>query len=391
MWLATLASHLGNSIQAVGASWLMTSIAPSPDMVALVQSAATLPIGLFALLAGAIADLYDRRLVMLAAQLVMLTVCICLAVLAWRSLAGPWLLLGLTFLLGTGFSVYGPSLQASIGELVPRADLPGAVSLNVLGLNVARSIGPAIGGGIVALGGPAIAFAFSAVAYLGTTTVLAHWRRQPPPREKPPEGIARAVLTGLSYARGAPAIRTVLLRTIAFGLGGSAAWALMPLVARDLIGAGALAFGLLLGSLGFGAVLGALLNTRLRRHLSNEALVRCAGIVYGAACLVTAFSPWLPLTMAVLVIGGAGWVQALSTFNVVLQLRSPRWVVGRALSMFQTAIFGSMALGSWLWGHYAESFGIAAAVATSGAVMLVLPVLGLVLRMPADAVAQPET
>jgi len=382
LWSASIASQFGNAIQGVGASWLMTSLDGSAEKVALVQAAMTLPVGLFALIAGAVADIYDRRRVMFGAQIMMLCVSALLVGFTTFGAVTPWVLLAMTFLLGSGQAIFGPPMQATVGEVVPRADLPGAVSLNILGFNVARSLGPALGGGIVLLGGPPLAFLVNALSYLGMISVLSVWRRPAPEQTLPRERIGNAILGGLLYASMAPVLRNVLLRTIAFGLCGTAAWALMPLVARDLVGGGPMDFGLLLGGLGFGAVLGALLSTRIRMHFSNETIVRAASVIYGLGCVVTAFSPWLWLTFAALVIGGAGWVQALSLFNVTMQMWAPRWVVGRALALFQTAIFGSMALGSWLWGLLAETHGLSTAICGSGLLMIALPLLGLFFSLP---------
>lgn len=387
LWSASIASQFGSAIQGVGASWLMTSLDGSAEKVALVQAAMTLPVGLFALIAGAVADIYDRRRVMFGAQIMMLCVSALLVGFTTFGAVTPWVLLAMTFLLGSGQAIFGPPMQATVGEVVPRADLPGAVSLNILGFNVARSLGPALGGGIVLIGGPPLAFLVNAFSYLGMISVLSVWRRPVPEQTLPRERIGNAILGGLLYASMAPVLRNVLLRTIAFGLCGTAAWALMPLVARDLVGGGPMDFGLLLGGLGGGAVLGALLSTRVRMHFSNETIVRAASVIYGLGCVVTAFSPWLWLTFAALVLGGAGWVQALSLFNVTMQMWAPRWVAGRALALFQTAIFGSMALGSWLWGLVAETHGLSTAILGSGLLMVALPLLGLFFSLPSGEAA----
>jgi hypothetical protein len=217
----------------------------------------------------------------------------------------------------------------------------------------------------------------NAGTYLPMIAVLASWRRSAAERPLPAERIGPAVLAGIRYAAFAPVMRAVIVRTASFGLGGAAAWALIPLVARDLVHGGPMAFGLLLGGLGFGAVIGALLSIRLRRRYRVEHLVRAASVIFGLASIVVGFSPWLPLSFAALVVGGAGWVQALTSFNVTVQLWSPRWVVGRTLAIFQTVIFGSLAIGSWAWGHIAQGAGLTEALAASGVLMMVLPLLGL--------------
>src|SRR4051794_25200280 len=233
IWTASLVSNFGSLIQGVGASWLMTSIAPSADMVALGQAASSLPIMLFSLLAGATADVWDRRLVMLVAQVAMLLISAALSALAYFGLVTPWLLLGLTFLLGCGAALYGPAWQPSVGEQVPRHVLPAAIALNSLGFNIARTVGPAIGGIVVAAAGAQAAFLLNALSYIGLIIVLLTWKRPVTPDPLPPETVGAAMRAGLRYVRLSPAIRTVLVRSLAFGLCGSAVWALMPLIARD--------------------------------------------------------------------------------------------------------------------------------------------------------------
>jgi MFS family permease len=396
LWLASFASNLGNAIQSVGASWLMTSIAPEADMVALVQTATSLPIMLFALIAGAIADLFDRRKVMLTAQIAMASASFLLAGLAFAGLVTPWALLALTFLLGAGVALFGPAMQVTVGEIVPRAELAGAVSLNILGFNVARSLGPAVGGGIVALAGSSAAFVANASSYLLAIVILFFWRKppaQPPQANAPAASVRRvlpAVLEGLLYVGAAPPIRIILLRAAFFTLSGSAAWALMPLVARNLVGGGPSAFGLLLSGLGVGAVIGALASTAVRRRFSNEAIIRAAGIIFGTACLIVAARPGLAISFVALVMGGAGWVQALAGFSVAGQIWSPRWVVGRVAATINATIFGGLALGSWVWGHVAEAIGLAPAITASGALMIVLPLVGLIIPLPRNEDADPE-
>jgi MFS family permease len=382
LWTASLVMNLGNAIQAVSASWLMTSLTDSADMVALVQSATALPIMLFALIAGAFADLFDRRLLMLAAQGLMLAAAIALATFSQWGAVTPWLLLALTFLLGTGAAFSAPPMQATIGDVVPRDELAGAVSLNILGFNVARSVGPAIGGAIVAAAGASTAFALNALAFLASVSIIASWKR--PPGEPRPhrERVFQAILDGLQYVSFAPAIRPILIRAIAFTFLGSAAWALMPLIARDLVGGGAFEFGWLLGGLGFGAVIGALASTAIRKRFRNETLVRAAGLIYGAACLAVAAKPGFAATLILLVVGGAGWVQALSSFSVTGQIWSPRWVVGRVAATINSVMFGGIALGSWVWGHVTDELGIASAIGLSGLAMVALPLLGLYFRLP---------
>lgn len=376
VWLASMASNLGGLIQSVGASWLMTSISDSAHMVALVQASVTLPIMLLSLMAGALADNRDRRKLMIAAQTFMLVVSVVLAVFAWQGLITPWLLLLFTFLIGVGAAFNAPAWQASVGDMVPRVDLPDAVALNSMGFNIARSVGPAIGGAIVAAAGAAAAFAVNAVSYVALIGVLLRWR--PPPRRDllPPETLRIAMSAGIRYVAMSPAIRMVLVRSALFGMGASSALALMPLVARDLIAGGPLTYGLLLGAFGVGAVLGAFASPRLRHSLTTEGIVRWSCVGFALAVAVAGWSTWLLPSLAAFLLAGAGWVLALSTFNVTVQMSAPRWVVGRALSLYQMAAFGGMAGGSWLWGASAAAEGLTAALLQAAVLLIACAVVG---------------
>lgn len=376
VWFASASSNFGGMIQSVGASWLMISIAKSADMVALVQASVALPVMLFSLVAGAMADNYDRRRMMFGAQLFMLLVSVALALCAWSGLIMPWLLLLFTFLIGCGAAFNAPAWQASVGDMVPRAELPGAVALNSMGFNIARSVGPAFGGAIVAAAGAAAAFGINAVSYVALLVVLARWRPPPNPQLLPREALGSAMAAGVRYVVMSPAIRAVLGRAFVFGAGASAVMALMPLVARDLVAGGPLTYGLLLGAFGLGAIAGAMGSTRLRDLLSTEGLVRWSCIAFAIAAAVAAMSSWLLLTMVALMLGGASWVLALSTFNVTVQLSTPRWVVARALSLYQMAAFAGIALGSWLWGIMADHGDVRMSLLAAALVMLACALLG---------------
>ena len=386
VWFASVSSHFGGMIQSVGASWLMLSIAQSADMVALVQASVALPVMLFSLLAGAMADNFDRRRMMLAAQVFMLVVSVALAVFAWSGVITPWLLLLFTFLIGCGAAFNSPAWQASVGDMVPRGELPGAVAFNSMGFNIARSVGPAGGGALVAAAGAAAAFAVNALSYVALVVVLARWRPQRSPRPLPREALGSAMAAGVRYVAMSPAVRTILGRAAVFGVGASAIMALLPLVAQDLVGGGPLTYGLLLGAFGVGAVSGAMGSTRLRQAMSTEGLVRWACIAFAAAVAIAAVSPLLLLTMAALLLGGAAWVLAMSTFNVTVQLSTPRWVVARALSLYQMAAFGGMALGSWLWGFVANHADLRTALLAAAAAMVACALLGL--RFPLARLAE---
>lgn len=382
VWLASLVSNFGGLIQSVGAAWLMLEMTRQADMVALVQTSVALPVVLFSLLGGAIADNLDRRRVLLAAQGFMLLVSLGLAVCAFLDVLGPWLLLAFTFLIGCGNAFNAPAWQASVQDMVPRPQLPAAVALNSAGFNLARSTGPAIGGAIVAAAGAAAAFAVNALSYLGLIAVLWRWRPVVEPRLLPAESLPSAMAAGVRYVALSPAIRGVLQRSLAFGLGAGAVLALLPLIAERRLGGGALTYGLLLGAFGVGAVLAALCSARLRDRLSSEALVRVASVGFALALAVAAASDAFVLTGIAMLAAGAGWVLALSTFNVTVQLAAPRWVVARALALYQMAAFGGLAGGSWLWGALAEASGLASGLLGAALVLVASATLGRWLPLP---------
>ncbi len=382
VWTASLASNFGGLIQSVGAAWMMTSLSASPLLIALVPAATTLPIMLLSLWAGAVADNLDRRKVMIACQATMLIVSAGLALFAWMGWITPWLLLSFTFFIGCATAVNGPAWQASVGDMVPRTVLPSAVAMNSMGFNLARSVGPALGGVIVATAGAAAAFLVNALSYIGLLAVLFRWKPELPPNLLPRERLGLAMRAGVRYVAMSPKIQLVLLRGAACGLGASAVSALMPLVARDVLGGGALTFGLTSGAFGIGAVSGAILTRQLRNRTSIETIVRLAALTLAVGTAITGASGYLAVALVGYLLAGFGWVSALSTFNVSVQLSAPRWVVARAVSLYQMMAFGGMALGAWLFGSLAESHGVVEALYASAAAQFAAALLGLWRPLP---------
>ena len=382
LWLATLASNLGGLVQSVGAGWLMTELTDSYNMVALVQASVTLPIMLFSLVAGAMADNYDRRVIMVVAQCGMATVSVALAVLAFLGLLNPWLLLTFTFLIGVGTALFNPSWQASVGDIVPRHDLPGAVTLNSLGFNMMRSVGPAVGGLIVAVAGAAAAFAVNAISYLPLIWALLRWQRPKPDNSLPRERLGSAIWAGLRYVSLSPDLTVVLFRSSLFGFAAVAILALLPSLAATYEDGGALIYGTLLGSFGLGAIGGAFVNARVRARFSNEMIVRFACVGFAASCVGLGLSNNALLSHLALLPAGACWVLTLSLFNVSIQLSTPRWVVGRALALYQTATFGGMAAGSWCWGVVADAANLSWALILAGAALAACALIGFRLPLP---------
>jgi MFS family permease len=382
LWIATLASNFGGLVQSVGAAWMMTTLSSSPSMVALVQASVTLPIMIFSLAAGVFADNFDRRRIMLVAQGFMLLVSLTLAVLAYQGLLTPWLLLFFTFLIGCGTALHNPSWQATVGDIVPREHLPAAVSVNSMGFNMMRSIGPAAGGAIVAIAGAAAAFAVNAFSYVAIIAALFFWHPEKAKRRLPREPFGGAFAAGLRYVAMSPNLIKVILRGFLFGLAAIAIQALLPLVVRDHLDGDAIVYGTLLGCFGFGAVVGALSNAFLRAQFRNEMIARLGFFGFAASTAVLALSNIVAVSAFALLIAGACWVISLSLFNVTMQLSTPRWVVGRVMALYQTGVFGGMAGGSWIWGAMSNSFGVTMALLAAATVLALGVLAGLLAPLP---------
>jgi len=381
IWVASLFSNLGWLIQGVGAAWIMTQLTSKASLVALVQTAQMGPTLLLALAAGAIADMYDRRKVALTAISFNLTGAVIMATLGFAGLVTPPVLLAGVAMIGAGGALMGPAWQASVREQVPPPVLPAAITLNSISFNIARSFGPALGGIIVAAAGGASAFAVNAVFYIPMLVALGRWKRTPELARLPPEGLGRAIVSGVRYVFHSPPMRIVLLRTLMLAMSGASISALMPLIARKVLGGGATTFGLLLGAFGMGAVTGAVNIARLHRRVAPEALVRTATLVIAASAAVVGFSTYLPLSLAALFLAGAGWMLSVNELNIAIQTSAPRWVAGRALATFQAAMAGGVALGAWGWGAVTQAFDVPTAMKLSAVALALLPVAGVWLRL----------
>jgi predicted MFS family arabinose efflux permease len=348
---------MGTWIQDVGAAWLMTSLAPSPAMVALVRTASALPMFLFALPAGALADVIDRRRLLLFTQTLMLTAAALLAALTFAGWITPLGLLALTFALGIGTALNAPAWQANVAELVPRTEMAPAISLNSAAINLARSIGPAIGGLVIAASGPAATFALNAVSFCGVIVVLYRWKRQRQQSVLPAERVLGAIRTGVRYVRHAPAVLAVLARSSSFTLFASSVLALLPTLARFELGRGPTGYGILLGFFGAGAVLAASQLPRARARFATEHIVAFQMIVFALALFVLAWARFAVLVDIAVLFAGGAWLTLLSTFNASIQAVVPGWVRGRALAVALLVFFGSMAAGSATWGYVASRVG----------------------------------
>jgi MFS family permease len=387
MWAAAFVSNIGTWMQNIAASWLMTSLSPSPLLVALVQTATSLPFFLLALPGGALADVVDRRRLLLLAQFWMLGAAAALGVLTLAGAASPWVLLTFTFLLGGGAAMTGPAWMAAIPELVPRRELSAAVALNSVGFNLALAVGPALGGLVIAAvgegaHGAGISFLLNAASFLAVVAVLYFWKRPHHASVLPAERMIGAIRAGLRYARHAPPLWAVFVRTAAFVLCASALWSLLPLLVRHELGRGSLDYGVLLGAFGVGSVGGAAFLPRLRHRFGPDAVVASATVLFAAVLAILAWVRAFPLLCVAMALGGVAWLCLVSTLMVAVQTLVPSWVRGRALAVFMVVFQGAMTAGSALFGGVADWVGVAPALALAALALLVsVPALWR-LRLP---------
>jgi MFS family permease len=375
--LASVISNTGSWMQDTAGTWLMTSLTSSPFLIALMQTAAALPVLLLGLPAGATADILDRRRLLLFWAGWMLLAAALLSVLAFTGVIGPWWLLGLTFALCIGTAMNGPTWQAIVPELVPRNELPNAIALNSAAYNLARAIGPAAGGLMVAafvsvMIGSGTVFLVNALSFIAVLVVIYRWKRTPFfTSALPAERMLGSMRSGLRYVRHAPPLRAILFRSFLQTFCVSGMWALLAVVAQQDLHQGAMGYGILNGCIGLGAVLGALLLPRLRRSLSADAIVNATALVFTGVLLVMAWvHQWLPLTLA-LILGGAAWTSMAASMNIAVQLSVPAWVQARSLGIYQMIFQGGMALGSAFWGAVAERSSTSLALSCAAASLLV--------------------
>jgi MFS family permease len=355
-------SNLGTWMHEAAGAWMMTTLAPSPLLVALMQTAASLPFFLLAFPAGALADIIDRRRLLLWTQTWMLVSAAALGVLTLAGLVTPSMLLGLTFTLGIGSAMTGPAWQAITPELVSRSDLPAAITLGGVAFNLGRAVGPALGGLAVAALGPGVVFLLNAASFLAVLVVLARWRRTAPQFSAPPEHVLGAMRAGARYVRHSLPLRTVLTRSASFVVFASAVWSLLPLVARVLLGLNAIGYGLLLGCLGVGAVLAGATLPELRQRLAIDGLIAGATACFALASVTIAIVRQPIVAGFVLIVAGAAWMTVMASINTAAQTSVSGWVRARALAVSLLVIQGSMAGGAVVWGSVAAHTGLPAAL-----------------------------
>jgi len=375
LWIAQMVSNIGTWMQSTGAAWMMTGLDPSPVMVALVQTASSIPVFFLGVASGAIADIVDRRALLIFTQVWMLFSAAALAVLTFSHLTTPFSLLLLTFSLGMGSALMLPAFQAIFPELVRRKDLPAAVTLNGVSVNIARSVGPALGGIVVALAGPGPVFLLNALSFVGVAIVLYRWQQPRKWNPLPSERLVSAIRIGIQYARYATDLKAVLLRTGVFITFASALWALMPLVARFGLDIGADGYGILLGAVGLGSLIGAGILPCLRHRFSANELVTIAEVVFAAAIVALGYLPSLPLLVLAMLAGGVAWLTLTASFNIMVQTVVPPWVQARALGLYMAIFMGGLAFSSILWGAAADVVGVKVTLLVAGT--------GLILSLPA--------
>lgn len=356
IWIANLFSNLGGTLQSVGAAWLMTELTPSHQLVALVQASATVPIMLFGVFAGAIADNFDRRRVMLAAQVGMLSVSALLALLAYAGWMTPGLLLMFTLGVGVGTALNSPAWQASVRQQVEPGELPQAIALNSISFNIARSIGPALGGVLISIWNPSFAFAINAISYIGIIGVLLWWKPEARPIERRP--ILPAVAVGIRYCAANGPLRRILIRGFALGFCLAAYQSLLPAVVSDQLHGDELDFGLMLGLFGIGSIMAAPFIGRIRHRLGLEGILLLGALMFTFSLSLIAEVHTTPYALPAALVAGMAWVLILTTVNTAVQMRSPDAILGRCLSIYQAVTFGGMAVGSWIWGGLADSHGL---------------------------------
>lgn len=382
LWLASIASNIGTWMHEVGAGWLMTSLSESPMHVALVQVAGSAPMFFLALPAGALADIVDKRKYLLWVQVWMALVAMTLALLTLGGLMTVPLLLFLTLAMGLGTAMMMPAWSALTPELVSKQDLPAAIALSSVGVNLARAVGPAIAGVLVSLAGPWATFALNALSFFAVIAVLLTWRREVEPAVMPAERLLGAMRAGWRFSLASRQLQAVIVRAFAFFIGASAGMSLLPLIVRIELAGTAADFGILLGCVGVGAVTGAMLLPRLRERFGTDPMVIAASVVYAFVLLGLALLREFVLLVPVMLISGVAWITVLSSMQVAAQTSVPAWVRARALSVYILVFFGSMAAGGALWGAVASAFSIPLALCAAAALLLIGLLASIRFRLP---------
>lgn len=370
LWAAQLGSTIGGWMQTVGAQWMLVNRPDAATWVSLVQAASLLPVMFVSLPAGVLADVVDRRRLLIGVQTAMTVITALLTALTAAGQTTPGLLIAFTFLLGCGQAVGSPAWQAIQPELVPRDQIPAAAALGSLSVNVARAVGPALAGLLLTVTSTWVLFAINAVSFTAVIVALLRWHRAADTRQTAPESAVAALHAGGRYVRNAPGVRRILWRAALFVLPASALWALLPVIASGHLHQGSGGYGLLLAALGAGAIGGALGMGRIRKKLSNNQLLLYSTLLYGFGSLATALLSNMAAVVLVSVLTGVGWLIALSTLNTAMQLSLPAWVRARALAVYLIVFLGGQGVGSLLWGLLAHPMGAQGALALGSALVV---------------------
>ncbi len=389
LWLASVVAWLGTWLQNTGAGWLMTSLAPDPLMVSMVQAATIMPVFLLALPGGALADITDRRLFLIGTQVwTFLAACTLAGLMLAGWMTAPWLLF-LTFAIGIGSALTAPAWSAIVPELVPRNDLVQAIALNGIGFNLTRAIGPAIAGFLIVLGGSSLAFSLYAMSIVTVILALLAWRRSQRFTGMPREHLLSAMRTGIRFVRHNPAVRAAMVRTIAYSIPAAAPWAMLPLFVRQELGLGAGMYGLILGMMGIGGVTSGMLLPLVRARLSRgQTVILCSALSCAGTTILAVSTHWLPAAVGMLLFG-LGWTAAYATMQAAAQLACPPWVRARSLSIYQLAQNGALTVGSFGWGWLGAHIGMTQALLAAAGTGAVLAVGARYFRIEALAPTPP--
>ncbi|KAI3593718.1 putative MFS-type transporter [Cupriavidus sp. U2] len=382
LWVATILGNIGSFMRDVASAWLATDLSSSPAAVATIQAAATLPVFLLAIPAGVLSDILDRRRFLIVIQIALAAVSGSLAFLSWQNGLTIEILIALAFAGGIGAAMMGPTWQSIVPELVPANTLRQAVALNGLGVNIARAIGPAMGGLLLAGFGAAATYCADLISYVFVIGALIWWKRPVQPSDPLREHFFSAFRAGLRFTRAHSKLHIVLLRAAVHFAFGSSVWALLPLVARQLLHGGAGLYGVLLGAVGAGAILGALSMPTLQKRLDGDGVILVSAIATAVVMAGLSFAPPVWLALPLLLVLGAAWILALTTLGGAAQAILPNWVRGRALAVYQMVFNGALAGGSLLWGFVAQALGTPHALLIAGAGLVVAALLLNRIRLP---------
>lgn len=382
IWICNLFANLGTWAQSVAAAWVVTEAHASPLMVAMIQVASALPLVLLSIVSGVLADNHDRRKIMLVGLTVELSGAALVTVLAFLGYLDPLLLIMSILWLSLGSSITIPAWQAAVNEQVPQRMLGDAVLLNSVNYNVARAVGPAIGGLLLSATGASWVFLFNCVCYASLIWAIWQWRREVPKRTLPPEHIFEGVIAALRFTQYSSVTRLVMLRSAVFGLSASAIWALLPLLAHRNPDGSASVYGYMLGALGLGAIIASTVVSKARQWLGSSRLISFAAATLAVVMLTLGWVDNLWVIFPALIVGGSCWIAAVATYNSAVQILVPDWVKARALALYQTAIYGGLAAGSFLWGHFAETMGVQGTLIAAGCLLLISVALLYNSRLP---------